>query len=55
MVCIIDSITNKGMNLCFNDFMVVICLMKTPIDFAVLSLPDTGNHAGCSEKRQKNQ
>lgn len=54
-MCIIDPIACKGMNLCFNGFMLVICLMKMPIDFAVPSLPDTGNHAGCSEERQKNQ
>lgn len=55
VVCVIDPITNKGMNLYFNDFMLVICLMKMLIDFAVPSLPDTGNHADCSEERQKNQ
>lgn len=54
-MCIIDPIACKGMNLCFNGFMLVICLMKMPIDFAVPSVPDTGNHAGCSEERQKNQ
>lgn len=37
------------------DFMLAIGLMKMPINFAVSSLPDTGNHAGCSEERQKNQ
>ena len=55
IVACIDPIMNKGMNLCFNDFMLVICLMKMPIDFAVPSLPDAGNHAGCSEEGQKNQ
>lgn len=54
-MCVIHPITNKGMDLRFNDFMLVIRLMKMPVDFAVPSLPDTGNHAGCSEERQKNQ
>lgn len=42
----------KGMNLSFNDFMLVSSLMKIPV---VSSMPDTGNHAGCSEERQKNK
>lgn len=54
-MCVIDLIRCKGMNLCFNDFMLVACLMKISTDFAVPSLPDTRNHAGCSEERQKNQ
>lgn len=53
--CVTDAVVYKGMNLSFNDFMLVICLMKMPIDSRVPSVPDTGNHAGCGEERQKNQ
>lgn len=53
VVCVTEPVMCKGMNLSFNDFMLP-CLMKMPID-SVPSVPDTGNHAGCSEERQKNQ
>lgn len=55
VVCVTDAVVYKGMNLSFSDFMLVICLMKMPIDSLVPSVPDTGNHAGCGEERQKNQ
>lgn len=42
----------NGMNLSFSDFMLVSSLVKMPV---VPSMPDTGNHAGCSEERQKNK
>lgn len=55
VVCVTEPVMYKGMNLVLNDFMLVTCLLKIPVDSVIPSMPDTGSHAGCSEERQKNQ